>query len=188
MYKNGYRKLKYKEYNAIKRNINNIYLAASFYKSEFVNKKLTFYTQNESITIVASVTNFMHLCGVYYLRGKRNFFQDACDKKLDLTKILIKNDGTTFQKLQVLGSFPELLSHKIRLTNRGRFLRLDFDYALRTSKQILALTLIDRGGNTKPQSILNLHKMKRFDKGEPVIKIESQEFNSNKKIILFPSR
>lgn len=127
----------------------------------------------------------MHLCGIYYLRGKRKFLEDACDKQLDLNKILIKNDGTTFQKLQVLSSLSELINHKVRLTSRGRFLRLDCDYALRTSKQILALTLLDKGNSVKPQSILNLHKMKKFDKGEPVIKIESQEFNSEKTITLF---
>lgn len=37
----------------------------------------------------------------------------------------------------------------------------------------------------RPQSILNLHRMKKFDKGKTIIKIVSQEFNSDKSIVLF---
>lgn len=183
--KQNYRKLKPKEYNSIRHNIDAIYAAAEFYKTTFINKKVMFYTKNTVIAVIASTTNFMHLCGILYLRGSRNFYKDALDKKIDLNKILVKKDGTTFQKLQVLSSFPELIGGNIRLTNYGRFLLLDFDYALRTSKQILALTLLNRNANAIPQSILNLHKMKKFDKGEPVVKIESQDFNSKKTIILF---
>lgn len=135
--------------------------------------------------MIASATNFMHLCGILYSRGSRNFFKDAQDRKIDLSKISVKKDGTTFQKLQVLRSFPELISNNVRLTTRGKFLLLDYDYALRTSKQILALTLLNNNSNARPQSILNLHRMKKFDKGASVTKIESQEFDSEKSIILF---
>lgn len=183
--KYNYRKLKPKEYAFIKHNINDIYAAAEFYEKVFINKKVIFYTKNTVITVIASITNFMHLCGIFYLRGSRNFFKDAQDKKIDLSKVLVKKDGTTFQKLQVLNLFPELISGNIRLTTRGHFLLLDYDYALRTSKRILALTLLSRNANVVPQSILNLHRIKKFDKGEPVIKIESQKFNSEESTILF---
>lgn len=183
--KHNYRKLKAKEYTSIKRHIKDIYTAAQFYETVFINKKVMFYTKNTVITVTASTTNFMHLCGILYLRESRNFFKDVQDKKIDLSKILVKKDGTTFQKLQVLNSFPELISGNVRLTNHSHFLLLDYDYALRTSKQILALTLLNRNANVIPQSILNLHKMKKFDKGDPVIKIESQEFNSEESKILF---
>lgn len=130
----------------------------------------------------------MHLCGIFYLRGSKNFFIDAKHKKIDLSKVLIKKDGTTFQKLQVLNSLPNLISKNVRLTTRGKFLLLDCDYALRTSKQILALTLIDQNDrfNVVPQSILNLHRMKKFDAGEPIIKIESKQFDSDISKILLP--
>ena len=45
------------------------------------------------------------------------------------------------KKLQVLGSIEELLGKHVHLTGSGRYLYLEFDYALRTRKQILALTL-----------------------------------------------
>ena len=93
----------------------------------------------------------MHLCGISYLRGSKNFFLSAKYRKIDLDKVLIKKDGTTFQKLQVLSAFPELISSNVRLTGRGRFLVLDYDYALRTSRQLLALTLINQSAKAIPQ-------------------------------------
>ncbi|RVU70948.1 hypothetical protein EJK17_05020 [Lactobacillus xujianguonis] len=79
------------------------------------------------------------------------------------------------------------MSKNVRLTNKGRSLLLDYDYALRTRRQVLALTLIDRDDrfHAIPQSLLNLHKMKKFAQGEPVIKIESKKFNSNEVEVLF---
>lgn len=47
---------------------------------------------------------------------------------------------------------------------------LSFDYALRTNKEILALTLLDVNNNAViPQSLLNLHSMKQFNKKRPEI-------------------
>ncbi len=186
--KHNYKKLNSKEYSYINRYMDNIHKTAIFYDTTFVNKKITFYTKSTSITVIASATNFMHLCGIFYLRGSKNFFIDAKHKKIDLSKVLIKKDGTTFQKLQVLNSLPNLISKNVRLTTRGKFLLLDYDYALRTSKQILALTLIDQNDrfNVVPQSILNLHRMKKFDAGEPIIKIESKQFDSDISKILLP--
>ncbi|NRN73117.1 hypothetical protein IMAU80627_01662 [Lactobacillus helveticus] len=40
--KYNYRKLKPKEYNSLKRVINDIYQAAAFYNNTFINKKVTF--------------------------------------------------------------------------------------------------------------------------------------------------
>lgn len=181
--KYNYRKLRPREYSYINRFLDDIHRAAVFYEATFVNKKVTFYTAKTSITVIASVTNFMHLCGISYLRGSKNFFLSAKYRKIDLDKVLIKKDGTTFQKLQVLSAFPELISGNVRLTGRGRFLVLDYDYALRTSRQLLALTLINQSAKAIPQSLLNLHK-KMFEKGASVVRIESQDFNSDQITVL----
>ncbi|WP_428829109.1 PBECR4 domain-containing protein [Lactobacillus amylolyticus] len=92
-----------------------------------MNKKVTFYSKNTTITVIASASNFMHLCGLLYSRGSKNFFKDVIDRKVDLSKILVKTDGTTFQKSKVLNSFPELISNNARLTKRGKFLFLDYN-------------------------------------------------------------
>lgn len=49
----------------------------------------------------------MHLCGLYYSRGAKNFFLDCLDKKLDVSSLLVKKDGTTIQKLAILNSVTE---------------------------------------------------------------------------------
>ena len=77
------------------------------------------------------------------------------DKKLDVSSLLVKKDGTTFQRLAILNSVTELTSSHVRLTGSGRYLYLEFDYALRTKKQILALTLKDTSKKIVPQSLLD---------------------------------
>lgn len=102
--------------------MNDIYEVAEFYKKYSLIKKLLFIQKIQllqTITVIASASNFMHLCGLLYSRGSKNFFKDVIDRKVDLSKILVKTDGTTFQKLKVLNSFPELISNNSRLTKRG---------------------------------------------------------------------
>ena len=127
----------------------------------------------------------MHLCGLYYSRGTKNFFLDCLDKKLDVSSLLVKKDGTTFQKLAILNSVTELTSPHVRLTGSGRYLYLEFDYALRTKKQILALTLKDTSKKIVPQSLLDLKKKRDFPKGEAVIKIYAVDFYSRKEWIYY---
>ncbi|NRN81390.1 hypothetical protein IMAU30115_01688 [Lactobacillus helveticus] len=69
--KYNYRKLKPKEYNSLKRVINDIYQAAAFYNNTFINKKVTFYTKNTSITIIASTVSVnifkcQYFCNYYF--------------------------------------------------------------------------------------------------------------------------
>ena len=102
----------------------------------------------------------MHLCGIKYEKGAASFFTDALNKNIDENSIYI-------QKLQVLPQFKELIGKNVRVTRGYKYLLLSFDYALRTNKEILALTLIDRiNSDVIPQSLLNLHSMKKFSKGE----------------------
>lgn len=137
------------------------------------------------IAVYFSESNFMHLCGLYYSRGAKNFFLDCLDNKLKVSSVLVKKDGTTFQKLAILNSITELTSPHVRLTGSGRYLYLEFDYALRTRKQILALTLIDTSKKIVPQSLLNLKKTREFPKGESVIKIYAVDFYNGKELIYY---
>ena len=91
-------------------------------------------TEIESVELHFSPTNFMHLCGVDYRKGAGSFFDDCLNRHVIIDELKIKKDGTTMQKLQVLGSIEELLGKHIHLTGSGRYLYLEFDYALRTRK------------------------------------------------------
>ena len=165
--------------------IPSLYKIAKYFKDNFFGKKVVYCTRNQKVSVYFSESNFMHLCGLYYSRGAKNFFLDCLDKKLDVSSLLVKKDGTTFQKLAILNSVTELTSSHVRLTGSGRYLYLEFDYALRTKKQILALTLKDMSKKIVPQSLLDLKKKRDFPKGEAVIKIYAVDFYTGKESIYY---
>ena len=165
--------------------IPSLYKIAKYFKDNFFGKKVVYCTRNQKVSVYFSESNFMHLCGLYYSRGTKNFFLDCLDKKLDVSSFLVKKDGTTFQKLAILNSVTELISPHVRLTGSGRYLYLEFDYALRTKKQILALTLKDTSKKVVPQSLLDLKNKRDFPNGEPVIKIYAVDFYSRKEWIYY---
>ena len=173
------------EYNRIVHSIPSLYKIAKYFKDNFFGKKVVYCTRNQKISVYFSESNFMHLCGLYYSRGAKNFFLDCLDKKLDVSSLLVKKDGTTFQKLAILNSVTELTSSHVRLTGSGRYLYLEFDYALRTKKQILALTLKDTSKKIVPQSLLDLKKKRDFPKGEDIIKIYAVDFYTGKEWIYY---
>ena len=165
--------------------IPSLYKIAKYFKDNFFGKKVVYCTRNQKVSVYFSESNFMYLCGLYYSRGAKNFFLDCLDKKLDVSSLLVKKDGTTFQKLAILNSVTELTSSHVRLTGSGRYLYLEFDYALRTKKQILALTLKDTSKKIVPQSLLDLKKKRDFPKGEAVIKIYAVDFYTGKEWIYY---
>ena len=165
--------------------IPSLYKIVKYFKDNFFGKKVVYCTRNQKVSVYFSESNFMHLCGLYYSRGTKNFFLDCLDKKLDVSSLLVKKDGTTFQKLAILNSVTELTSSHVRLTGSGRYLYLEFDYALRTKKQILALTLKDTSKKIVPQSLLDLKKKRDFPKGEAVIKIYAVDFYTGKEWIYY---
>ncbi|WP_314680513.1 PBECR4 domain-containing protein [uncultured Granulicatella sp.] len=173
------------EYNRIVHSIPSLYKIAKYFKDNFFGKKVVYCTRNQKISVYFSESNFMHLCGLHYSRGAKNFFLDCLDKKLDVSSLLVKKDGTTFQKLAILNSVTELTSPHVRLTGSGRYLYLEFDYALRTKKQILALTLKDTSKKIVPQSLLDLKKKRDFPKGEDIIKIYAVDFYTGKEWIYY---
>ena len=180
-----FRRINTLEYNKIVQSIPLLNKIANYFKDYFFGKKVVYCTSNQKVAVYFSESNFMHLCGLYYSRGAKNFFLDCLDNKLKVSSVLVKKDGTTFQKLAILNSITELTSPHVRLTGSGRYLYLEFDYALRTKKQILALTLIDTSKKIVPQSLLNLKKKREFPKGESVIKIYAVDFYNGKELIYY---
>lgn len=180
-----FRRINTLEYNKIVQSIPLLNKIANYFKDYFFGKKVVYCTSNQKVAVYFSESNFMHLCGLYYSRGAKKFFLDCLDNKLKVSSVLVKKDGTTFQKLAILNSITELTSPHVRLTGSGRYLYLEFDYALRTKKQILALTLIDTSKKIVPQSLLNLKKKREFPKGESVIKIYAVDFYNGKELIYY---
>lgn len=153
---NEYKRPSSNEIIVLRRYFEKIFEASIFFNRYFKNKVVYYATDNDMIAIYFSTTNFMHLCGIGYCKGPASFFDDCLLRHLVVDDILIKRDGTTFQKLQVLSSIQELIGPRVQLTQSGRYLYLQFDYVLRTKKQILALTLKDTHFKVVPQSLLDL--------------------------------
>ena len=174
-----YQRLTVSKEKYLMRYLNDIYDAAEYYQLKFVGKAISYYSNNRCIVIRATKHNFMHLCGIKYSRGPKRFFDDALNRSLSVANILIKADGTTFQKLEVVDMLKELMSKNIRITGRGHFLYLCYDSALRTNKKLLALTLINGKQAFIPQSLLNLHYSKSFPIGEKVTKIVSKDLRTS---------
>lgn len=177
-----YRKPNYNEKRKIRNFMIPLQNAASFLKEHCIGKIMSYQTETKKVDIHFLPSNFMHLCGLEYQKGASSFFDDCLNKHIIIDDLNIKRDGTTMQKLQVLGSIQELLGKHVQLTGSGRYLYLEFDYALRTKKQILALTLKDTPTKTIPQSLLDLKRKAVFPKGEKVISIYSRHLQTSEVI------
>jgi hypothetical protein len=181
--KKEYKKMSDKEKNQMIRHLNAIYHAANTLHDNFIDKKLSYVCETSTITIVFSATNFMHLCGIEYHRGTASFFRDSLDKKLSLPHIKIKNDGTTFQKLQVVRCIEMLLDKNISIVGSGVYSYLKYDAAIRTRKKIVALSLKQEASTYVPISLLNL-TTKEVGSGKKVIRIISEDLTSGEVSII----
>lgn len=171
------------EQEKLKKYLNDIEEAAIFFEKHFVNKKVIYSTQTESISVIFKRSNFMHLCGVKYTDGANEFFNAAISHNLALNKIKIKKDGTTFLKLALLKSVNFLLSTDITLTDGALYLNVAFDKALKTPKQIFALTLINHHHSFIPQSLLSLKRINHFPNGKKIIGIKSVHLQNQTEFI-----
>lgn len=160
--------------------------AAHFFNTHFVGKEIIYCTETQSVSIKFKDYHFLHLCGLRYEYGAKQFFKAVLSRKLNLSKVSIKEDGTTLLKLPLLKSIDLLISREIRLTDGAFYLELSFDKAIKTSKMIFALTLsLDQNSEFYPNSLLNLKTMNRFPNGESIISIKSIDLKNRTEIVYF---
>lgn len=169
--KRQYRKPRSGEIVRLSKYLGDIHQVANYLQDEFVNNTIFFQTKTEQLGVNLNKSNYMHLCGIFYRRGAKNYFEDAIENKLDLDGMLIKKDGSTFSKLSMLGLLPELFDEKLELTHSGRYLYLQFDHSIRTSSQRLAIALRDSGVVSYPVSLLNLRFEKGFPRGQSIKRV-----------------
>lgn len=164
----GYHRPNTKEILKVKNNYLKIKMALEIIQTDFVARKKTYvYVTNDgrsigSVELNLSKKNLMHLCGLKYDNGARQFYQGIKSDKLNWSKIWIKDDGTTFQKLAVIDNIDLLngLNAKISIGKGNKFAVLQYNNLIRSGEDILALA-ITRDDNNEgiPISLLNL-KMK----------------------------
>ncbi|PKE06058.1 hypothetical protein CW676_09885 [Macrococcoides caseolyticum] len=130
----------------------------------------------------------MHLCGLDYKGGSNKFFNACLNEKLEINNIKVKTDGTSFQKLRVVNQIEDIFKMPSQLASSGTFLNLKFDSAIRTKKQIAAITLLNDRTTYVPQSLLNLKSMKNFPSSKNVICIYTEDMDDKNINILFIDR
>ena len=179
MTNNKYKKPNPKELKALHEFVVCLHEAATFFKDHFVGKIMCYETSAKKVEVQFISTNFMHLCGIDYERGAKRFFEDCLDDRIQVNSIRVKCDGTTIQKLKVLWNMSELNGNNLRVTDSGDGLKISFDYAIRTRKQIFALALVNKRTRMIPISLLNLKSRNFFPSGDLVESIYSVNLNDN---------
>lgn len=138
---------------------------------QIVNKELHYlYIKGKEVhelVVKAKKEHFMHLCGVKYYDPKTNksvtakhFYELVKDNKINPQQLIVKKDGTTGQKLQVIGELKSLLTADIRVIDgHVMFYNFAFDKGLRSKRQIFALSMVEEKQLSAiyvPQSLLHL--------------------------------
>lgn len=158
----AYHKITISEINSFKKYIPNIQKAFSLTEKHFIGKVKTYvYIVNSreirSLPITFQNKHFMHLCGVKYVRGSRGFVNDLRKKKLDLQNLYLKNDGSTFQKLEVIDKIDLLDSLNTKVSIGNKMASIHYSNLLRTKSDILGIAVdTDNNGMNFPLSLLNL--------------------------------
>lgn len=136
-----------------------------------VNKELQYIYEKDDVmhefVIKIRKNNFMHLCGIEYINpdtklpvSGKHFYDLVRKNKINPDYLKVKKDGTTIQKLKVIGELDTILTSKVKvLDGNYTFFKMAFERGLRTKKQIFALAVIvESNGCTVyvPLSLLDL--------------------------------
>lgn len=138
---------------------------------KFVNKEVHYVYKKDGaykeVVLKAKKNEFMHLCGVSYLDPKTkrkvsasHFYSLAKANKISPSFLIEKEDGTTRLKLEVIENLADVLTPNVRVIDgQVTFYNFSFDTALRSRRQIFALSLIKENVESSfyvPYSLLNL--------------------------------
>ena len=138
---------------------------ATFYKNELSNGNIIYaFKQDNKIKefiVKYGRENFAHLTGLKFDRkSAKEMLEDLVAGKTEQNAILLKNDGTTFQKLSVLEKAKELIGTDAVVLNKlsnVQSKRLKFSEALRTEDSQMLMALKDFEAEIyRPYSLINL--------------------------------
>lgn len=146
--------------------IKNINRFSKFYDKNLANKTIDYVFKSENQLKLLSVNfgkeNFAHLLGLRFDRRKPNqVLTDILDNKTP-NAILIKNDRTTFLKLQVLSSAKEILHTDglilSDLSKIEQIHKLNLNKGIKSSdKNLMILLRTSKNDGIVPASLMNLN-------------------------------
>lgn len=142
------------------------YDAYTFFKTTFIGHRMCYEYDCGNSTRLLEVSmakkNFAHLCGIHYEYGAVNFARDLETHHIAERNLLFAERKEIIDlKAQIMPCLSMLTSRGVRVTDNGKFLNLSFDHALRSQKEIVALTLTNGNPGTYiPNSLINLNYSK----------------------------
>ncbi|UQB01698.1 PBECR4 domain-containing protein [Pediococcus pentosaceus] len=168
-----YHKITSSELISFKTYLPKIQNSFSIIKKHFIGKIKTYiYAVNNreirSLPVTIQNRHFMHLCGVKYTKGASGFVKDLKNNRLNLNELYLKEDGSTFQKLEVIDKINLLDTLETTVSIGNNMARIHYDNLLRTKANILGIVVdTDDNGINFPLSLLNisatdLHTLTRF--------------------------
>lgn len=164
-YPQEYKRATPQDLKRIRLKINDLKVAFNYVESELCDRDRYYFYQKDgqimAMLLNVKRENFMHLCGLRYIKGgAKRFWHDLKRNHLVLENLQVKSDGTTFQKLQVINLLPELSKSDLKITSAGKYLKLQYDHAIRTRKELMAIAFKFDTNGYIPLSLLNLNDTK----------------------------
>lgn len=163
----GYHTVTKDELNELNKQSSVLINTAKFYDANLSKGRISYlYKQNNDIkvlTVKFAEGNFAHLTGLIFAgKNSKTFLDDLVNERTAQSGIFVKNDGTTFQKLAVIGGLQRLTDPNIMelndLSNVPQSHRLRFTEALKIKDEGLLLALRNTDFDLySPVSLLNLN-------------------------------
>ncbi|WP_295730200.1 PBECR4 domain-containing protein [uncultured Limosilactobacillus sp.] len=170
-HRDGYHVASSSELASINKNIDSLIKAAKFYESILTKGYLLYVYKSSSqeiktLKVKYATENFAHLTGLIFDRKSANeMLKDICSERLQQNAILVKNDGTTMDKLKIVFKLNEIENAKSTeledFNSVKQAKRLHFQKGIKSYNKELLLAL--RYFNPKiatPFSLINLKKSK----------------------------
>lgn len=159
------------ELNRLNRVSDSIKEAAEFYKDNLSNGSVIYVSKHgesiEALRIKYGEENFAHLVGMRFDRkDAKEMLEDLVNGVGEQNAILLKNDGSTFEKIKVLSSVSELIDASVfKLSAVAESVpqarKLRFSEALKTNDKRLLLALKDFEPEFyRPYSLINLESVR----------------------------
>lgn len=155
-----------KELSLLNQNSKKILEVADFYNDKLSEGFVHYiYKQDNKLKdfkIKYGKENFAHLLGIKFAnKTSKQILEDLVNRRLNQEAIFVKNDGTTFKKLNVIESLKKITdSNTIALNDLGQITqasKLKFNDALKTSDNNLLLAIKDFEPELfRPYSLMNL--------------------------------
>ena len=123
-------------------------MVQDYFDETFKNKIYRYYYVKEGTIVFLDfefgIRNYMHLCGFKYKKGSKKFWSDLKINRINFKELSIRNDGTVWQKLEVLDALKMLNTLNVGITDTvNETLNLQYNFSIMSAhRKIFQLVLL----------------------------------------------